>query len=156
MSLSFYLNYMAARHERDFGNIAHNDDYFKYWVESYKNEKRIAFDTLLTNFKNKNDIRIESITSVHYDTIKNSLQRTCYSVEIVYKNQMLPDLFKSNIIVILDTGYLIHHNTKITEYEKYKMDSIKHEDMKIIRETFKAIPDSVKKKLDKELNNILD
>ena len=132
-------------HHRKFGNIESNEDYFKYFIENNKEEKRIAFDTLIKKFKDRNAIRITGSASDGIDTIINGSPDTMYHLQFFYKKNNQTENYKSDFTIFKRIAHLNFYDRLLDANDEYKRDTLTKKAIQNVQDAIKDAPDSIKK-----------
>lgn len=150
-----YNRYEEFRHEQNFGNIEHNEYYFKYFADNYKTEKKIAFDELMLKYPCKNDIRITGSSIDVRDTTIEGNTRFIYDVIFSYEKKKEDLRFIAQISVVNESATILEYDRPMNEFERYSADSLKSEVLKSLKEAIDAMPDSMANKLKKDLKDVI-
>lgn len=152
----FGTQYSDWKHERDFGNIEANKDYFKYSNDQYEYEKNLAFDTLSTKFTNLNDFRIIGIFTDTKDSSINGDTVTVYSMTYFYKRKDDKNYYKAIFSIFDGTVKLLNYDEILNIEDYSKIVRFSREVKVTLNNAWRELPDSVKKQIQKEFPDLSD
>lgn len=158
--LFFVMGILAIRYswwntDRKFGNIVSNEVFLENVVQENNKEKRIAFDTLLRNFGNKNDVRIFAIYDDYFDELTN-YDSGAIAIKILYNKRGIQELLKANLVISQDTAYLLQFDRQLTAADKAQKENFESEAIELLKEGLNGMSDSMKQQLKKSLKDITD
>jgi hypothetical protein len=143
----FGSQYLDWKHERDFGNIEANEDYFKYYVNQHKYEKKIAFDILSEKFSSRNDFRIAANLSYSKDSLLDGIPRTYFSMTYFYKLQSDKRFYKANFSIFDGKAKLLNYNEPMSLEDYSKLTRSRQKADVDFERTLLELPDSIKQRL---------
>ncbi len=146
-----YTNYSDWQHEKKYGNIETNQDYFKYYEGDDKYEKKIAFDTLITKFSNPNEIKITGSLCSNKDTIVNGDNRLLYFITLFYKKNNSKTNYKAAFTMLKPNAKILYYDKPFDEADRKKIDSIYQNMKKDVENNLNNIPDSTRRAIEKEV-----
>ena len=153
ISLSKYSNW---RHRKDFGNIEANQDYFKYFAGDYVIEEKIAFDSLSKLLVDSNSFRITGTSVKAIDTTVNGHAETTYFTTFHYRKESQKLHFKAQFAVLQNIARLIYFDIPFDQNDYHQIDSFHKVVRNSVKESMKVVPDSIKDKIKKDFQDIID
>lgn len=152
----FGTRYSDWKHERDFGNIEANNDYFKYFTGQYEYEKKLAFDILSTKFVGSNDFRILGNFTDTNDSIINGDMRTVYSMTYFYQKKGDENFYKAIFTVFDGKANLLNYDEVLNLNDYSKIVRFGRDVRVTLTKAWRELPDSVKKQIQKEFPELSD
>lgn len=135
-------------HDRYERNIEYNQDFLD-GTTTYPRPERIAFDAIIKQYDNKNDIRLVQKSVSSSDSLVAGKKVRYYAVEFTYwKKGVRNSLFESGCIVINDTAQLQYFEREMSKARKREYDSTINSEMSdsAIKSIIKTYTDSNKNK----------
>jgi hypothetical protein len=120
-----------------------------------KKKKRIAFDTLLRNFGNKNDVKIFAIYDDFFEELAN-YDSGAIAIKILYNKKGFQELLTANLVISQDTAHLLQFDRQLTAADKAQKENFEREAIELLNEGLNGMPDSMKQQLKKSLKEITD
>lgn len=155
-SIVFFVKFSYWKHERDFGNIESNTNYFKYWADDYKKEKMMAFDTLIKKFTNPNEIKLTGSFVNKKDTIIDGYKETSYLLRLIYKKKHEDEKYKADFIIVKNKTNLLYFDKPLDNSDQFTIDSLQKKGTEDINAAIKLLPDSIRGQIKKEFKDIID
>jgi len=138
--------FSSWKHERNFGNIESNEDYFKYFIKDNLDEKKISFDTLLTKFSNPNEIEIQGTMSKTKDSIITNSKNSIYFIRIMYKKNTSKGIYKADFTVYNHIAQMHYYDIPLTESDKKSIMISEQKIKKDIKDAIKVVENEIEKK----------
>jgi hypothetical protein len=160
-SIGFGLIILSAeivdwKHQKDLGNIESNEDYFKYFVDQNKSEKKIAFDSLIKKFKDPNDIKIIGTEINWSDTTIGGSKDTIYFLKYLYNKNYKEGKFEADLTIFKNAAHVNSYDKLLTKSEEHRLDSIHKKGIHNLKEAIKNAPDSIRKIANDNFKEVLD
>lgn len=143
-------------HQKNFGNIKSNEYYFKYFTEYKKQEKIIAFDTLLKKFKDPNDIKITGAFVHGVDTIIDNSRDTIYFLKLFYRKNNQDGNYKADFTIFKNAAHMNFYDKLLDQNDELRIDSISKSAKKNLEDALKDAPDSLKKIIHENFRIVLE
>jgi hypothetical protein len=147
-TLLFCFDYSSRRHQKDFGNIEENRDYFKYFGGRYGAKEKIAFDSLSKLLVDPNSFLLTGGSTKLKDTMVDGYNDTVYFSTLRYQKQNQTTTFKSEFAVFRKSAQLIFFDVPLNKEDIYRIDSLGKAVNKTFNDAMKSVPDSIKKELE--------
>ncbi|HLO38876.1 MAG TPA: hypothetical protein VK173_10305 [Lacibacter sp.] len=133
-------------HNRKYGNVEANQEYFRNTEYMDMTDYKISFDTLITRFPNPNDIRITGGSGKVIDTIIGSLHHNVRHVRLIYTKNNSSEEYKAEFIVFNSTAYISFFNIPLSRSDKKKIAAEQKKEGKILEDAIKIVEEEIKKK----------
>lgn len=132
-------------HNRKYGNIEANKDYFLNTEYMDMTDYKISFDTLITRFSNPNDIRITgSIGDVMDTTIKNTKHKVRY-VRLTYTKNNSTEEYKADFLVYNAKAHIYYYNIPLNNSDKKRIDAEQRKIKKLLDDILTSTEDGIMK-----------
>ncbi|RXK59689.1 hypothetical protein ESA94_11525 [Lacibacter luteus] len=138
--------FSSWNHNRKYGNVEANKDYFRNYGHVDMTDYKISFDTLITRFSNPNDIRITgSMSDVIDTTIENTKQKMRY-IRLMYSKYNSAEEYKADFIVYNAAAKMVYYNILLSDSDKKRIADQERKRTKLLRDILKSVEDEAKKK----------
>lgn len=134
----------------DYRNI--NESFLYNEAATNSADKRFAFRTLTDTCPNPKEILLlEANTLAVRDTQINGLADSVLSFRFLYTRNDKKDIYKANVEVFGNKARVLLFDQYLSYREIEIRDSIRHAVIQEFKKTWKELPDSTKKQIEKEL-----
>ena len=148
--ITFITLFLNWKHEKNFGNIESNEDYFKYFASESEHQEKIAFDSLSNKFNNPNAFKIVGSFNDNKDTNFNGETKTIYFLTLLYQKANDKENFKANFRVLNDTATILYYDQLLDKKDYDKIDTFNMQVKRNFRDAIKQVTDSLRQELKKE------
>jgi hypothetical protein len=150
--ITFYYKYSFWRHQKNFGNIEANKREIKYFAI----EEKVAFDSLSKLLVDPNSFELTGGSVSGIDTVLDGHKQTILFSTLQYRKGNQKTVFKSRFAIINSTAHLIYYDVPLDREDKRIIDSSWNAVIENYKKAMKAMPDSIKKRIDKEFKEVAD